>query len=490
MGQQDLQRILKSDYLKLLPILGLAFYIAFIPHQNYPYPLHLDEWVHLADAKQILRQASAFDVTNPFSGGLASINQLYEVGFILPWAIFHQISGIPWLTIFRYFPSIIFMVTVLSVYVLAQRQGFGWEAALVTCLIPTTVGVLGPAFMVPAAMGLMFIPLSLFLTFNFRTTWSYVVLLFFVGFLITLHGPTAVVLVVILVPYILLSLKGDFKHAAAMALTLVIPFVISFPWIWSMLLARLMSLLTPHGLKSFVDYPRLFNLYGYPVIGLCLLGTCLLAIRGGKRNYGLILGLLVMFLELAIFFTLHYGVADLYERGFIPTMLMMSIVAGAGLGGVRKLRLPAKLGDRIKVPLITRNVGNILCLALIGIILATAIPIRQNIPYYHMIDDEDCQAFVWIGENVDERYEKAILDPWKGTAFTAITGKYRYTAIYAYPTAADNQAYAFLQGGCKDTDFLRRNNISIVYTRGECYNSDLVEVRRYVYLLKEAQSGE
>jgi len=31
------------DLLKLLPILALAFYIAFIPHQGYPYPVHWSE---------------------------------------------------------------------------------------------------------------------------------------------------------------------------------------------------------------------------------------------------------------------------------------------------------------------------------------------------------------------------------------------------------------------------------------------------------------
>ena len=37
----------------LLLILLLAFFIAFIPHIGYAYPLHLDEWTHLAYAKTI-----------------------------------------------------------------------------------------------------------------------------------------------------------------------------------------------------------------------------------------------------------------------------------------------------------------------------------------------------------------------------------------------------------------------------------------------------
>ncbi len=143
---------------------------------------------------------------------------------------------------------------------------------------------------------------------------------------------------------------------------------------------------------------------------------------------------------------------------------MMSIVAGAGLNWVKNIRLPVKLAVRLKIPLVTKNVGSILCLVLVGLTLAMAIPVRQNIPYYHTTDSEDCQAFVWIGENVNDGYEKTILDPWKASAFTAITKKNVYCRITEYPTDRHEQAYDFLLGGSSNTSFLRENGISIVYT--------------------------
>ncbi len=97
---------------------------------------------------------------------------------------------------------------------------------------------------------------------------------------------------------------------------------------------------------------------------------------------------------------------------------------------------------------------------------------------------------MWIEDNVDAPYEKAILDPWKATAFTAITGKKIYSRIQVSPQLSDEEASEFLEDGCTDTDFLRENGISIVYTRSECHNPDLVEVGKNIYLLKEAQEGE
>ncbi len=149
MSWQNIWRLARSDYLKLVPILALAFYIAFIPHQNYPYPVHIDEWVHLAYSEAML-QAGSTTFIDPFLGqSISGLSSNLEAGFHLFWGVFQQISGISWLTIFRYFPGVIFMITVLSVYVMARREGFGWEAALSTCLILTTVGILGPAFLVP-----------------------------------------------------------------------------------------------------------------------------------------------------------------------------------------------------------------------------------------------------------------------------------------------------------------------------------------------------
>jgi hypothetical protein len=486
MNWQGIHKRLNHDYWLLLPILALAFYLAFIPHSNYPYLVHLDEWVHLACSNQIIVQGTTVGLVDPFSGGPPITNQSFELGFHLFWAVFQQISGLSWLTIYKYFPAIIFIFTVLSVYIFARRQGFGLEAAFFATLIPTTVGILGPGFLVPVAMGLLFIPLFLFIAFNLRSWWSYLVLFALMAFLLSLHGATAVAVGIILAPYILFNLKADFRHSLLTMLTLVMPFLVLFPWIIKLLLSNLKELLVrqPDVMGGVVQVPRVIELYGYLPISLALLGTFLLAIRGGKKNYGLILGILALTLMLVIYFTFNYGVGILYFRGLMFMMLMLSIIAGAGLKQIRNLQLPAKIARRIKPSFVTKNIGNVLCVGLICLILVIGIPARQHLPYYHMIDTEDCEAFIWIKENIGSSYDRAILDPWKGAAFTAITGKNIYSWIGAAPNPSDVEAYDYLQGGSKSTSFLRENGISIVYSQWPVENPDLTEVRKNVYLLK------
>ncbi|MEE8413211.1 MAG: hypothetical protein V3R96_01535 [Dehalococcoidales bacterium] len=495
MTWQKVWQLLRSDYLMVVPVLGLAFYIAFIPHLDYPYPLHVDEWVHLARSNAML-QSGSITIADPLLGGATlGLSSNLEAGFQLFWAAFQAISSISWMDIYRYFPSIIFMLTVFSVFIMARKEGFGLEAAFFVCLIPTSVGVLGPAFLVPASLGLLFTPLILFLAFNFRNVWTYVLIFVLIAFLLSIHAPSAIYPIIMLIPYLLLNLKNNFRHSLGTTLALFLPFFIIFPWIFSLVKSTAGGLFTQTGLSEFVQLPRVIQEYGFLPLSLCLLGIFLLAIKGGKKEYGLVLGLLAMLIMLVSYYTFHYGVWIMYERGLTFMLLIAGIIAGAGLAWIKNLRLPERLSQWIKIPLVTQNIGKLPYLVLIGIILAIAIPARQGTSYYHMIDEEDYQAFAWIEENIDSSYGRAILDPWKATAFSAITGKPAYTRIHSYPRKKDKKAYEFLSGGSANTTFLRENGISIVYNRVydglngnieyEINNPDLIEVTKGVYLLTE-----
>ncbi|MFC2070364.1 hypothetical protein ACFLTB_04240 [Chloroflexota bacterium] len=487
--------------MKLVPVLVLAFYVAFIPHISYPYALHVDEWVHLARANAMI-EASGASIADPLIGGASlGISSNLEAGYQLFMAVFQSISGISWMDIYRYFPSVVFMITVLSVYVLARRKGFGWEAAFFTCLIPTTVGILGPAFLVPVSMGLLFTPLILFLAMNYKTIWSYLLIFILICFLLAIHAPSAICPIIVLFPYILLNIKGNFRHSLGITLALLLPFFIIFPWIIAMLLPTAKSLFTQTAHSDYVLLPRVIEEYGYVPVVICLLGIFSLAMKGGRKSYGLILGLLALMLMLVMYYSLNYGVWIMYERGLTYMMLVMGIIAGAGLAAIRDFRLPEKIGNWLKVPFVTQYTGKFIYLAVIVVVLVLTIPARLSIPYYQMIDEEDYRAITWIQNNLGDEYRKAILDPWKATACAALSGKIVYTRIHAYPMEKDKEAYAFIRSGSTDTDFLKRNGISIIYTRVyngpkegnavyDIDNPDLVEVAENIYLLKEEDTSE
>jgi hypothetical protein len=343
-------KLAKSEYLKLVLILGLAFYVAFIPHQGYSYPVHIDEWIHLAYSEEIVQEASALGTQNPFTGTEAGWSQTMEAGFDLLWAMVQQVTGISWLVLFRYFPAVIFMITVLAVYILGRREGFGWEAALGTCFILTTVRFLGPGFMVPVALGLLFIPLSLFLAFNFQGWRSYILLFIATAFLVSAHAYTAVGLIIILAPYIVLNLRKNVRHSLGITLALLVPFLIPFlvvwfTWDYNIILSRLGAFLTAHTLTG-AELPYILQvpyLYGYLPTFLFLAGIFMMARRGKLKDYSLIIAPVLLLLLIGLFVHFQRGIQTLYDRSYLYLMLMMGIVGGYGLWKIRSIKLPERL---------------------------------------------------------------------------------------------------------------------------------------------------
>jgi hypothetical protein len=479
------RRPIPWDLLIVLGILGLTFYLAHIPHINYPYPVHGDEWVHWAYSEAMLHAGSA-SFTDPFGGvAILGLETNFETGFHLFLVMFRLVTDISWLSIFQYLPAVIFMITVLSVFIFARKEGFGWEAALFTCLLPTTVGVLGPALLVPVAIGLLFIPLSLYLAFNFKVWQCYLLLCLINIFLLLMHPPSAVIIFMITIPYILLNLRRNLKHSLGLILAIVIPCTAGLIWLSDTLIPIARNLFDAQTVDPSISLPPLVQKMGYLPIAFSFVGIVWLLIKGGKNNHGLIFGLLILVAMLLVFFRLHYGVTILYERGLVYLMLMLAITAGAGLARLRMIRIPIGHIGGLKFFFI-RNTGAILCLASVVIILVTGIPNLQQNYYNRFIDDKDYQAFIWIRDNLGDKYDKAILDPWKATAFSAITQKSVYTRIHGSVKDSDVKAYDFLTSGCGDNSLLLEHGISIVYSQWDCDNTDLIKVAEGVYILGQA----
>ncbi len=489
-SKNGLRTIVLSEYFRLVLILVLAGYIAFLPHRSYPYLLHVDEWVHLAYSRAMM-DAGSLTFADPFSVGAAvPYNPHLEAGFHLFWGVFQSISGLSAITIYRYFPGIIFMITILCAYILGKRGGYGWEAALFTCLIPSTIGILGPAFLVPVALGLPFILLALFLALYVRTVPAYLVLFIIISFLLATHAPEAVGIVLILTPYFLLNIRRNWRETVELASSLLLPFFIIFPWIAGMLWPTFKSLFEEKTLPTYIAWPQVIQSYGILPAIICATGIYFMLRNIERKGYALVFGLVALLIMLMLYIQLHYGVGIMYDRGLMYAMLLMSIIAGYGLWSIERLDLTKLLVSANSPPNTVLNyvkhyAGHILAVVLIVITLVLAIPIRQKQTYYYMIDTTDYETFTWINDNVEEKYLEAVLDPWKATAFAALTGRRVYSRIHSYPEDTDRAAYEFLNNNCVDTAFLRENGISLVYTRGACDNPDLTPVRANVYPLKQ-----
>jgi hypothetical protein len=491
--------------LALAMIMGFAFYTSLIPRLDYSYPLHTDEWTHFAEARTIVAEkaipffdpVTGEDRADPVTGETRS-SPHFEVGYHLFLAEFQLLTGLPWLEIFWYLPSAVFALVVFGAYIFGNRHGFGLEAALFACLVPTTVRFLGPAFAVPVALGLFFVPLVLFLVSSLWASRGLpVLLLVLLAFLFIAHVPTAVLASVIIAIYAVfqtvrraLTRRPVRRRALAhLATVLVAVGVSSLPllaynnWLVGEAAAEPLPqdlLVAPGGI-----IPRL----GYLPYPLFVLGLALLA-RSGRRTDRALLVIAVLVAAYA-FFYYEFGVgnAALYSRSILYLSLLLLLIAGLATSRIRRW-LSGLLSPRWAGGASFAAAG----LVLVGVMLPSAalnLESRYDEQYYHRIDDTQYEDFVWVRDNLCSGYERALMDPKFGRAFAAITGRYAYAAIPA--TAAPvrpvevEEAKLVLQEGVPDANWLRVHGVSMVYSMKRLDNPELVQVHDRVYVLPEAE---
>ena len=153
--------------LRVILVLGVV--LASYPHWNYPYPLHVDEWFHIAEGKMVAQGAGI----NWYSG------QKFGLGMERAWhvtlGLVQKVLGLnvkEWMI----FPAVMHAFAILSVFYFVKKM-FGSREALVasflTALMPSNVTMGGPVMLVPVNLSLIFIPLGLVFLFGlaFKNDW-------------------------------------------------------------------------------------------------------------------------------------------------------------------------------------------------------------------------------------------------------------------------------------------------------------------------------
>jgi len=486
-------------------IMGFAFYTSLIPRLDYPYPLHTDEWTHFAEARTIVAEGTipffdpvtGEDRADPITEETRS-SPHFEVGYHLFLAEFQLLTDLPWLDIFWYLPSAVFALAAFSAYIFGNRRGFGLEAALFASFVPTTVRFLGPAFVVPVALGLFFVPLILFLMSTFWSSKGLpVLLLLILSFLFIAHAPTALFAGVIIAVYGLFQTlrrvltRRPIGRRALIHLSMVLmaialsslPILAYNGWLVGEAAGE------PLPQELLVAPGDMIARLGYIPYPLFVLGLALLAVSGRRTDRAL----LVTTVLVSTYAFLHYqfavGNAALYSRSILYLSLLLLLIAALATSRIRRW-LSARLSPTWANGASFAAAGLVLAAVMLPSV-ALNLQSRYEERYYHRINDIQYEDFLWIDNNLCSGYERALTDPQFGRAFAAVTGRHAYAAIPA--TAAPvrptevAEAKDVLADGVPDADWLREHGVSMVYSMRSLENPELVKVHDRVYVLPEAE---
>lgn len=470
----------------LSAILCFAFYMAYIPHLDYPYPIHIDEWYHYGMSQSLLEEGG-LSFVEPFFGE-RTIEDHPEVGYHLFLSQIKLFTGLSWLDIFRFLPSFIFAFTAFMAYIFGRRSNFGLEAAFFVALIPTTLRILGPSFLVPVALGISLLPLILFLLHYLNIGVAKAFLLFLLlSFTFLMHPPTGVAVSLVMGIYAVMLALGRRKERGWWHSPALILATMSLPWLtivlrYSPQIAE--SMRTVGEARSYflpLVYGA-FEKFGYLPLALFVLGILLLTLRWKARNWSLVLSSAAFLGILFLFVRVHVGVPIMYDRGWMYFFLMAGIIAAFATREVYQ-RCREYLSPHIrKAPALAL----FLVLVLMVASAFQGIQNRLEEPYYHIIGKGVYFDLLWIRENLDDSYQRAVVAPHLAIAFTPLSGKFIYASSAATQIIPEKvlEVEEFFSEGGINTEWLREKQIDIIYSQKPIENPDLEKVAEHIYIMR------
>src|SRR3989344_5088387 len=425
----------KFNIIILTILLILGFVLNFLPHLDYDYPLHVDEWVHFTYSKHISDDSPLY-----FSDSGESL----ETGFHFLLAVLNLI-GIPYLILFKFFAGFLNVLISLGVFVLVRRiwtERAALFSVLFITVLKSSVLLLGPMFVVPMAIGLFFIPIGLFLGLYCRR-----LLFLIIASLLIIHPPSAIALLILINVYLIIERKDVKNLLFQQGLGLLISLPLYLPILLRYQESTL-DYLSFGAEPGFIFIPRFLGVLFTVliVVGLFFLGN--------KRQYTFIVYPLVLLSLAILFYRYELNILIPYRRALMYLFEALAIFFGVGCSWIV---------SRFKVH--RTAVLVVFILILLGISVPGKIDSTGKV--YHLIDDNEYDDFLWIKDNTNG---KVLLDPWKALAFTPIAERGVYSRIpQGYNETYMNrnkEIYEFFKDKCTNNTLLNENRIDVVY--GDC----------------------
>jgi len=457
----------KLRYKFWLVVFALVFIalMVYLPHFNYKFPLHTDEYHHIGSAKKLISGEYNFN-----------LNSVFEIGYHLFLAGLIK-AGLNILN-YKFLVVIFALFSALMlfnlVYYLTKNFWASWFSLLFFGLLPSNSNLLGIWFATPLsfAIGFMFLSLFLFIKgFNEKNK-KYII---FSGVLLVLlslvHAISAIFVYLVIFVFCFYSwfkqkerLKYNLLSIIILFLMFLIP-VLFFVLIsgknlsWFFLNVIFKQGWTPlepgvydNALEIwFLGYRLLISPFFLPV--LCS-GIFFLALFGlyyvfKNKNIGLKIFLIWFFLSISLVFlfvNFKFSIFIPYQRAVYYSLLSLVGLAGIGASWLK-------------------NKGwiGVFFLFLFFILLLFNLTPTKGMEIYHLIDEDDFQAMSFL-QNLEQG--KIISLPRYGEAISAISGKENFVGHYFSGEKNREASIRFFSADCsKKQEILEKNNIDYVYSK-------------------------
>lgn len=476
----------KHEVVLLILALSLTGLLVYSPHLDYKYPLHVDEWHHIAKIVHII-DTGKFEQVNPY---LNTYQPDLEPGFNILWAGFFYVTKLD--PVLNYYPlaAAFAIFSALALFLLVYYLSKNFYTALFSILffasLKSDVNISGLWFFTPMTMAipLIFLFLLFFLK-SFESNKYFVLTLVMFSLLSTIHPISGILVYSIACVYLFIHfnlLKNNLKKSFIFVLFPLFTFLIFYLFFWKSSSSELFRVLKDWIiLEKGWGYTELSYslpvLYGLLSTFFAIIGF-FAAIKVQKTRIFIIWAALVAAL-LALFYLKDYSILISYQRAVYFCLLALVPLSAFGLSSTMSF-----LKRKSKKAFVFITI--ILCIIVFSYAFEDYGELSKNVALYHVIEEEDYDSIKFL-----EQYKGSlVMSPLKFS-----------TAIYPI---SKNRVIAFTKGNLWSPDFtdvqlfyeircdekigmIKYYKISIVLSREKIGCEGLEEIyhkQNYIYQIK------
>lgn len=423
--------------LVVLACIGI-FVLVYSPHFSYPWPLHVDEWHHISEAKKL--------ESGEYTGGSVG----YRAGFhIILLGISKLINLASW---YQYFPAIWAVISGLTLFYVVNKKTKNFLIAFFSMIffasLKSNVNILGLWFFTPLTFSIPFIFLYTYWFSEGFLHKSKKYLLYSLGimiFLVFVYPLSVLFALPFLLAYGIFNLSYLRKEWKFFSLFLIIPFLgiilfsimnkISMP---AAIGAMLNSLIFPKGwgvLELNNSFFEIYSLTGY-VFAAVGFGVLFMSNKIKKFSLYLLWPFALLFL-IILYKILGFSYFSPYQRNFYYFALSLPFLSAVGLNSIMKI------AGRISKGASMRILQIIFIAVVFFFSFLSYYKIPEQVQVYHVIGEQDYEALQFLSSLEKGR---VMANAEVSTAVYALTGQEPVAALYFYGDRSDVDE--FFSGNC------------------------------------------
>ena len=431
----------------LVLILIATFLLVYSPHFNYAYPLHIDEWRHISEARKINEGI--------YPEGFEAL----EIGFQLFLSGLYKVVDV--VLIYKFLPalfaSIAGLMVFFFVYNLTQKYLPSLFSLIFFASLKSNVNIMGLWFFSPLTFAIPLIYLFFWLFSSGVENDTPKKLLYSGGVYILLiftHPISATFMIPIIIMYSFIKYKFFIKHWKICTLWLITPLLGLLFYTYTFkqnFITIFNALIFQKGWGVLeLDIPLT---WGYSIVG------ALLAVIGAwyaykHKHYIFIIWSLLTLMLVMLYKHLEFSIFAPHQRMFYYFLISLPILSGFGLYYVF---------TKVKLLIKKRHYLVFLTIMFLLIILFSFRGynnIDRQVDLYTVIDDHEYQALKFL-EHYDNSDTRVMAMPKISTAIYSISGHKVVGSYYFHGNRKD--AEKFFQIDCDEkTKLIKKHNVKYV----------------------------